>query len=108
SYTYLMGGNDYAVKHGATVVSNSWGSGEFSGEGTYDSHFKATGVTFVFSSGDSGVQSYPATSPYVVSVGGTSLSHDSSYNWTGEKAWSGSGGGASAVESAPSYQSGLG
>ncbi|HEY2155763.1 MAG TPA: S8 family serine peptidase [Isosphaeraceae bacterium] len=71
--------------------------------------FTATpGVTFVFSSGDNGSQEYPAESPNVVSVGGTTLSHDASYNWTGETGWSGSGGGLSSTEASPSYQSGLG
>ena len=50
-------------------------------------------MTFVFSAGDSGNQEYPAESPYVVSVGGTTLSHNSSYNWTGETGWSDGGGG---------------
>ena len=93
SYSDLLAADDYAVSHGATVISNSWGGGEFSGETSYDSHFTASGVTFVFSAGDSGNQSYPASSPYVLAVGGTTLSHDSSYNWTGESGWSSGGGG---------------
>jgi hypothetical protein len=32
SMTDLLGGNTYAAEHGATVVSNSWGSSESSGE----------------------------------------------------------------------------
>jgi subtilase family serine protease len=107
SYTDLLAADDYAVKHGATVVSDSWGGGESSGETSYDSHFTAKGVTFVFSAGDSGNQSYPAESPDVLAVGGTTLSHDSNFNWTGETGWSDGGGGVSAYESTPSYQSGL-
>jgi subtilase family serine protease len=95
------------VSHGAKVISNSWGSGEFSGENSYDSHFNVHGVTFVFSAGDSGNQSYPAESPYVLSVGGTTLSHDSNYNWTNEVGWSSGGGGVSGYEAKPPYQSGL-
>jgi subtilase family serine protease len=108
SYNDLLAGDDYAVSHGATVISNSWGSGEFSGENSYDSHFNKSGVTFVFSAGDSGNQSYPAESPYVVAVGGTTLSHDSNYNWTGESGWSAGGGGVSGYEGVPPYQSSLG
>ncbi len=107
SYSALFAADTYAVSHGATVISNSWGGGESSAETGYDSTFKTKGVTFVFSAGDSGNQEYPAESPYVVAVGGTTLSHDSNYNWTGETGWSDGGGGVSAYESKPSYQSSL-
>ncbi len=47
---------------------------------------------------------YPASSPYVVAVGGTSLVSDgSARGWT-ESAWSGAGSGCSAYESKPSWQ----
>ena len=92
-----------------TVVSMSFGGGEFSGETSYDSYFTTptghTGVTFTASTGDSGSPGgYPAYSPNVVAVGGTHLSVDSSGNWLGETAWSGSGGGRSTQEAEPSYQ----
>jgi subtilase family serine protease len=106
-FSALLAADDYAVSHGATVISNSWGGGEFSGEKSYDSHFAAKGVTFVFSAGDSGNQSYPAESPNVVSVGGTSLHHDANYNWSSESGWSKGGGGVSGYESKPSYQKGV-
>ena len=47
---------------------------------------------------------WPAASPYVVSVGGTTLALDSLGNVNSETAWSGSGGGVSAYESQPAYQ----
>jgi subtilase family serine protease len=105
SLNNLLGAVDKAVSMGATVVSMSWGSSEFSGEATYDSHFNKPGVTFVASAGDSGEQvEWPAASQYVVGVGGTSLLLDGSGNYASESAWSGSGGGISAFLSAPSYQ----
>jgi subtilase family serine protease len=107
SFSDLIAADQYAVNHGASVISNSWGGGEFSGETSYDNNFNATGVTFVFSAGDSGNQSYPALSPYVLSVGGTTLSHDSNSNWTGEAGWSSGGGGVSRYEAKPGYQSRL-
>ncbi len=109
SYSSLLGGDTYAATHGATVISNSWGGGESSNEASaYDKTFTGyTGVTFVFSAGDSGVQEYPSESPDVVSVGGTTLSYSSSYTWTGESGWADGGGGVSAYETKPSYQSGL-
>jgi subtilase family serine protease len=68
----LLKAVDVAVANGATVVSMSFGIDEFSTETTEDSHFKTTGVVFVASSGDSGHGVfYPAASPYVVGVGGT-------------------------------------
>jgi hypothetical protein len=108
SLTDLLAAVDYATNHGAQVVSMSWGAGEFSGETAYDFHFNHTGVTYVASAGDSGsVTQWPAVSPYVVAVGGTSLSVDASGNYLGETAWSGSGGGVSGFEPKPSYQSGV-
>jgi len=108
SLTSLLSAVDYATTHGAQVVSMSWGSGEFSGEAAYDSHFLHTGVTYVASSGDAGsVTEWPAVSPNVIGVGGTSLNVDASGNYISESAWTDSGGGVSAYESKPSYQSGV-
>jgi subtilase family serine protease len=96
---------DVAVQNGATVVSMSWGGSEFRSEAVADSHFNVTGVTFLASSGDSGHGvEYPAASPLVVGVGGTSLALNATGGYAGEAAWNGSGGGASTVEPEPSYQ----
>lgn len=105
SVTDLINAVDYATASGARVISNSWGTPEFSSEVNYDSHFQHNGIVYVASSGDngSGVE-WPAASPYVLSVGGTTLNLESSGNYLGETAWSGSGGGISAYESLPSYQ----
>ncbi|CDZ77713.1 Pseudomonalisin precursor [Legionella massiliensis] len=95
-----------AVKSGATVVSMSWGGGEFSEETQFDSYFNNPNVTFTASSGDNGTgPSYPAASPYVLAVGGTTLHVDSYGNYQGESAWSGSGGGISTIEAMPAGQS---
>jgi pseudomonalisin len=94
----------------------------------------AQGQTFVVASGDGGVyecntgvpngstytQSYPATSPYVIAVGGTRLITtllgdpkyvgetvwNEGYNFSGSRIFA-TGGGVSAYESAPSWQSAL-
>jgi len=103
----LFAAVDYAVNLGATQVSMSWGGPEFSTEMSSDFHFNVPGVTFFVSSGDNGAGvSYPSSSPYVVAVGGTTLNLDSSGNITSETGWSGSGGGPSVYETAPSYQAG--
>ncbi len=84
----------------------SWGGKEFEEEKNLDSHFmSANGAIFFASSGDSGWgASWPAASPNVVSVGGTSLALKNNGSLDREEAWQGSGGGISAYESQPSYQ----
>ncbi|HXN97578.1 MAG TPA: S53 family peptidase [Candidatus Acidoferrales bacterium] len=49
--------------------------------------------------------SYPASSPYVVAVGGTNLFTNADYTFDFEVAWEGSGGGISVFETAPFWQS---
>ncbi|HTV47789.1 MAG TPA: S53 family peptidase [Phycisphaerae bacterium] len=92
------------------VVSMSWGGGEFSSEGAYDNVFTTPaghqGITFVASAGDTGgVTSYPAVSPNVLSVGGTTLNLTANGTWASESAWSDGGGGLSKYEPKPAYQS---
>lgn len=94
-----------AVSHGANVVSMSWGGGEDSSQLKRDTLFKNAGVTFTASSGDSGYGvNYPASSPYVIAVGGTKLHIDTHGNRLSETAWSGSGGGISSIEAVPAWQ----
>jgi subtilase family serine protease len=86
--------------NGASVVTMSWGGSEFASEASYDGYFTTikghTPITFVASSGDDGAwygTSWPAVSPNVLAVGGTSL-----YPNFYEAGWSASGGGFSAYE----------
>ena len=105
SYGNLMTAVDRAVAMGANVVSNSYGSNEFSSETTFDYHFNKPGIAFTFSSGDNGYgTSYPAASRYVTAVGGTSLYLNSDNTYKNEVAWKGSGSGCSSYESKPSWQ----
>jgi subtilase family serine protease len=105
SFANLLQAVDVAVQHGASVVSMSFGGSESSGESSNDTHFAVNGVTFTASSGDSGNGvEYPAASPDVVAVGGTTLNTGSGGSYLSETAWSGSGGGQSAYETEPSYQ----
>jgi subtilase family serine protease len=104
----LLTGVDVAVRHGASAVSMSWTTAEFSSERNFDNHFVATGVTFLAASGDAGYGvNYPAASPDVIAVGGTSLTLDANKNYQSETAWSGSGGGISAYEHEALYQEDL-
>jgi hypothetical protein len=119
NFSDLLNAVNYAkAQAGVSDVSMSWGGSEFWGEANYDSTFTTpsghTGVTFVAASGDSGAwggPSYPAASPNVLAVGGTTLSLNSSNTITSETGWSGSTGGFSgydmswwSYEAAPSYQ----
>lgn len=105
STTNLVNAINYASSHGAEVVSNSWGGSEFSSETSYDTDFQHVGIVYTASAGDSGAGvEWPAASPYVLSIGGTSLTINSNGSYGGETAWSSSGGGTSAYESRPTYQ----
>ncbi len=93
-----------ASRSGAEAVSNSWGSGaEFTGENAYDPDFYAPGVAITAAGGDDGYGTqYPAVSPYVTAVGGTTLA-GSTGSWS-QSAWAGSGSGCSQLEPKPSWQ----
>jgi len=95
-----------AVSAGAKFISNSWGGSEYSGETSdANTYFNHPGVAITVSAGDSPGPEFPAEAEYVTAVGGTTLSTSSnSRGWT-ESDWSDSGGGCSADEPAPSWQS---
>ncbi len=98
---------DYAAnRKDVTAVSMSWGGKEFPEEISLDSHFQNNyGIVFFASSGDNGTgASWPASSPYVVGVGGTTLSLNTDGSVKKETAWNGSGGGISVYEKEPSFQ----
>lgn len=48
--------------------------------------------------------SYPASSPYVISVGGTNLLTNTNFTYDYETAWEGGGGGVSGFETSPFWQ----
>ncbi len=114
----LVAGVTTAAKlPGVSVVSMSWGFGEFTNEPSYDNDFVTPsghqGVTFLAATGDYGTSSYPPYSPNVVAVGGTTLTVDPNGNYLGEVGWGsgfrsgrrgGGGGGISQFEPEPAYQ----
>ena len=111
-----------AVALGAVAVSNSYAGPEASNESSLDSaYYNHPGVAITASTGDCGYDctgvwqgsdsqsvGYPAASPDVVAVGGTSLVADTSARGWSETAWGNSSGGAgsgcSAYEPKPSWQ----
>jgi subtilase family serine protease len=107
------------TQYHATVVSMSWGGGEFSGEQQSDSYFcnitneDGNPVTFFASTGDGGHGTeYPSVSPCVIAVGGTVLALASSntpasptqLNYGSEQAWRDGSGGVSSEEAQSSWQ----
>ena len=117
-----------AAQPGVSVVSMSWGFSEgqavlAADEAAYDQDLITPaghqGVTFVASTGDYGTNEpeYPAFSPNVVAVGGTSLNLNSDNSYSSETGWGynsssagtliASGGGVSQFETEPAYQQGV-
>jgi len=109
SLSNLSVAENTAANLGANAISNSYGTNEVSSENLYDSNYNHPGTAITASSGDNGygVQ-WPAASPYVTAVGGTSLTADSSTRGWSETTWSGAGSGCSAYETQPSWQTSLG
>ena len=103
----LLAAVDYAASRKDVVaISMSWGGEEFPEELSLDSHLVSkSGAVFFAASGDDGAGAeWPAASPNVVGVGGTSLELFKSGAFISESAWAGSGGGVSAYEPEPDYQ----
>ena len=109
SATNLFSGTKYSnTQTGVVATSMSWGLTEFSDESTIDSLvFTSSTNKYFAATGDNGHTpdiSYPAASPKVIAVGGTTLGLKFDGSLKIESAWSGSGGGISKYESEPSYQ----
>ncbi len=129
SFSDLLGGLQYAAnKLKPTAVSLSWGAPEADYSANVLDSYESVlttltndGAVVFASAGDSGAYdgthpktltvNYPASSPQVVGVGGTTLNlscSSSSCAYLSETAWSGSGGGYSSQFSEPGYQSSAG
>jgi pseudomonalisin/xanthomonalisin len=88
---------ELAIAQGQTfsIASGDWGSKEC-GSGI-------NGYSFGTVAGES----YPASSPYVIAVGGTTLSTNTNNTYLGETGWTFSGGGPSLYEPQPYWQAGI-
>jgi len=89
-----------AARLGATAISNSYGGADTS-DASSGSFYNHPGIAVTASSGDNGFGvEFPASSLFVVAVGGTSLRRaTNTRGWT-ETAWSGAGSGCSAFNTA--------
>ncbi|MGB8363282.1 MAG: peptidase S8 [Rhizomicrobium sp.] len=104
SYADLATAENVAAALGAHAISNSYGGPEQGTQG-YESAYNHPGIAVTVSAGDSGYGAqFPATSPHVTAVGGTSLYvSNNTRGWT-ETAWSDGGSGCSAVYGKPTWQ----
>jgi subtilase family serine protease len=83
-----------AAAQGQTMFSSTGDTGSFCSVGTPNG--VPAGAPFV---------GYPATSPYVIGVGGTTLLTNADGSYSGEVAWYAGGGGFSQFEYSPYWQS---
>jgi hypothetical protein len=120
-YGELETSENTAVSLHATEISNSWGGQEGAGD---SSAFDHPGIPITAAAGDDGYLNwdqyatpneayfdgadYPASSPHVISVGGTELNLEADGSWASELPWSseegGGGSGCSGSLPAPTWQ----
>jgi hypothetical protein len=104
----LYAGEQTAAALGVTEISNSWGGQEPNAD---NSAFNHPGIVITASSGDFGyldwfssepaqAANYPASSPHVVSVGGTRLTLNAAKTWESETVWNDGGESAGKLEGA--------
>ncbi|HEY6047936.1 MAG TPA: hypothetical protein VIV07_02705, partial [Sphingomicrobium sp.] len=104
SYSALATAENTAARLGAHAISNSYGGGE-QYSNYYESAYNHAGVAITASSGDSGYGlEFPASSPHVVAVGGTSLKRASTTRGWSETVWAGAGSGCSTTYAKPAWQ----
>jgi len=104
--------NQMALDNTAKVLSSSWGwnPADADSDDPIFQELAAQGQTFVSASGDSGAFNsstyfFPGVDPYVLQVGGTDLTTAGPGGaWSGETAWSQSGGGYFNDTAIPSWQ----
>ena len=95
------------ASNGGGEVSMSWGDAEFQTETSYDLAFSTapTDVAFFAATGDTGGDvEWPAASPDVVGVGGTTINTTNAGAFAGETTWTSGGGGLSYFEPRPAFQ----
>jgi hypothetical protein len=95
-----------AAALGAAAISNSYGGGESSSTSSESTqYYDHPGILVTASAGDQAFGAeFPATSQYVLAVGGTSLVKSSSTRGWAETAWTDGGSGCSAYIAKPSWQ----
>lgn len=104
SYGALATAENTAARLGAHAISNSYGGGEY-GSTYYEGAYNHPGIAITASSGDDGYGvEFPASSPHVTAVGGTTLRHASNTRGWAETVWAGAGSGCSSYYAKPTWQ----
>ncbi|HEX3464985.1 MAG TPA: hypothetical protein VHS78_13135 [Candidatus Elarobacter sp.] len=106
----LAAAENLAASYNPAAIGNSWGVVEGGGNAANidpdaQAAFNHPGIAITASSGDLGQVQFPASSPYVTAVGGTTLKQDATTarGWS-ETVWASSGYGCSIVFPAPAWQ----
>ena len=111
SFSNLEAAVTYAKGLHPAAITNSYGGSEFSTETAYNTTYSAvistTKTAITAATGDKGYGvEFPAASPHLTAVGGTSLTYSGSgtaVQWN-QKVWSTAGSGCSAYETMPTWQ----
>ncbi len=106
SYADLATAVNLAAALSANVISNSYGGAE-QGSQAYASAYNHPGIAITASTGDKGYKAgpqFPATTPTVTAVGGTSLTLANNARGWSETAWAGAGSGCSNIYAKPVWQ----
>ncbi len=105
SYNLGTAENTAARAPGVVAISNSYGGDESAFELLSDYDYRHPGIAITAATGDSGYGAeYPAASPYVTAVGGTTLATAANARGWTETAWARGGSGCSAFEPKPAWQ----
>jgi hypothetical protein len=109
--SHMATAENAAVALGAAVISNSWNVRDEESILGFEGNFNHPGVFIAAASGDHGYAlptpyvAWPAASPHVMSVGGTTLVPTNNARGYTEYAWSRGGSACAAHQAKPSWQS---
>ena len=105
-FTAVDAASKLAENAGGGIVSLSWSFDEVPDETKYDQPFQNDKVIYFAASGDrGGVPQFPASSPFVIAVGGSEVTRDATtHKLLSEVVWPSTGSGFSGPELRPSFQ----
>lgn len=103
-YNAVTKAKEILAQNGGGELSLSWGSYEVSEYFEHDADFSAKGFVAFAATGDNRLVTYPASSAYVVAVGGTKILRGPDGTFAGEEPWQNAGAGRSEFEAQPAYQ----
>lgn len=101
---YANNRNNFRPAIDTDIMSMSWGADDVGNLSSYNNYFTNPNTIYVASSGNSSRVSVPSCCTNVLSIGGTSLNLNSSFNRVAERVWRNSGCGFSNSFNKPNYQ----